>query len=335
MQFEKNKIYYGDCFDLIKKLPENSVDCIITSPPYWALRDYGFKNQIGLEEHPERYIEKIVAFMKEAKRVIKPTGTIFLNLGDSFYTRSGGFNNRISKMPISLDKNSLLYRAYTETRGKFKTNWLQAKQKLLIPYRIAIKCQDEHGLILRNDIHWVKQLFNVKSQESFGSSVPNPVKDRFNTNSESIFFFVKSKKYFFDLDAVRAPYKESSINRGRYLRRATKGSPYAAQVISNRNKISFNELGKNPGDCLHFPYEPRRERHVAMFPLKLPLFFIKCGCPKGGLVLDPFMGSGTTAAACALLGRDFIGFDANKKYCKVAEKFVKSIACQKQDGLHA
>ena len=335
MNIERNRIYCGDCFKLIKELPDNSIDCIVTSPPYWALRDYGFKNQIGLEEHPEKYIEKIVAFMKEAKRVIKPTGTIFLNLGDSFYTRSGGFNNRLSKLSRLLNKNSRLSKAYTETRGKFKTNWLQSKQKLLIPYRVAIKCQDELGLILRNDIHWVKQLFNVKSEESFGSSVPNPVKDRFNTNSESIFFFVKSRKYFFDLDAIRAPYKESSINRGRYLRRATKNSPYAPQVISNRNKISFNELGKNPGDCLHFSYEPRREKHFAMFPLRMPIFFIKCGCPKGGLVLDPFIGSGTTATACVLLEREFIGFDANKKYCKVAEKFVKTIKFQRQEGFHA
>lgn len=334
MKFEKNKIYWGDCFDLIKKVPDNSIDCIITSPPYWALRDYGFKEQIGLEEHPEEYVNKIVAFMKEAKRVIKPTGTIFLNLGDSFYTRSGGFNNRLSKLPKLLSKNSRLSRAYTETRGKFKTNWLQAKQKLLIPYRIATKCQDELGLILRNDIHWVKQLFNVKSKESFGSSVPNPVKDRLNTNSESIFFFVKDKRYFFDLDSIRAPYKESSIKRGGYPRKSIKGNLHSLCGGVVNRCISFNKNGKNPGDCLHFPYEPRRDDHHAMFPLRLPTFFIECGCPKNGLVLDPFIGSGTTALACLITKRNFIGFEANIRYCDLARGVVRSYLKENEGKPH-
>lgn len=324
MKFEQNKIYWGNTFNLMKQLPNNSIDCIITSPPYWAVRDYGVKQQVGLEEHPQDYIDKIVDFMKEAKRIIKPSGVIFLNLGDSFYSKSGSGqgNNFLEDCP-KLDKNGLLIKAHQEIRGKFKTNWLQSKQKLLIPYRIAIKCQDELGLVLRNDIHWVKQFVNIKTKESYGSSMPSSVQDRFNTNSESIFFFVKSQDYFFDLDSIRVPHKIVSIKRCEYGHNSSIGSPYAKQCDGKNMKRFCNPKGKNPGDCLHFPFEPRPKGHFATFPSTIPEFLINCGCPKGGIVLDPFIGSGTTAISALKLGREFIGFDLNKYYCKLAEQNIR------------
>lgn len=323
MKLETGKVYCGDYLKLMKELPDESIDCIITSPPYWAIRDYGVKGQIGLEEHPQQYIDKIVELMREAKRVLKPTGTVFLNLGDSFYTRSGGYANRFSGKCEELKENKNLFRAYTQIRGKFKTSWLQQKQKLLIPYRIAIKCQDELGLILRNDIHWIKQFSNVKTGESYGSSIPNPVRDRLNMNSESIYFFVKSKKYLFDLDQIRIKYKTSSIRRYNSPLSQSKASPYSKQWgIRNPRRI-FNPLGKNPGDCLHFPFEPSKEKHFAMFPSSIPEFFIRCGSPKNGIVLDPFVGSGTTALAAIKLKRKFIGFDLNPNYCRLAERRIK------------
>src|SRR3989338_2175969 len=330
MKIELDKVYCGDTLQLMKKIPDNSVDCIITSPPYWAIRDYGVDGQIGLEEHPQNYINKIVAFMGEAKRVIKPTGTIFLNLGDSFYSKSssGQGNNFIDVFNGKI-KTERLSKAYKETRGKFRTNWLQHKQKMLIPYRIAIKCQDELGLILRNDIHWVKQFANVKTKASYGSSMPSSTQDRFNTNSEAIFFFVKSAKYYFDLKAIKIPIKESSIARGRYERNYSKESPYYKQFEKNRI-TKFEKMGKNPGDCLHFPFEPSRKGHYATFPSTIPNLFIKCGCPKGGIVLDPFLGSGTTAIEAVRLNRKFIGFDLNKQYCRMARL---KIGCQYSDGV--
>jgi DNA modification methylase len=271
----------------MKKIPSNSIDCIITSPPYWALRDYNSSNQIGQEDNPQIYINKIITLMKEAKRIIKPQGTIFLNIGDSFF------------------------------KGKESSLWLKHKQKLLIPYRIAIECQDNLGLILRNDIHWIKQFVNVKTKESIGNSVPSPVKDRFNLNSESIFFFVKCKKYFFDLDSVRMPYKIGNL-KGNNI---NKNSKYFNSTIKGYMiKNAYNSKGKNPGDCLRFPFEPSKEKHFAMFPSSIPEFFIKCGCPEGGLVLDPFMGSGTTALAAKRLGRKFIGFEVNPSYCNMIKR---------------
>jgi len=270
MKFKLNKIYNTDVLEGLKKLSDNSIDCIVTSPPYWNLRDYNVEDQIGREKDPQDFINKIVEIMKEFKRVLKPTGTIWLNIGDSYY-------------------KDLI---------ESENNWKQHKQKLLIPFRIAIKCQDELGLILRNDLTWIKQVWNYKTKDSLGSSMPTGAKDRLNTTSESIFFFVKSKKYYFNLDNVRIPYRFKDIT---------------------------NPKGKNPGDCIMFPLEPCREKHCAMFPKTLPEFCIIAGCPKNGIVLDPFMGSGTTAIVSRKLGRNFIGFDLNKNYIKIANRRISQV----------
>lgn len=283
---ELNKIHKMDIFEGLKQIPDSSIDCIVTSPPYWALRNYRVKGQLGLENNPQEYIDKIVSIMKECKRILKPTGTIWLNIGDSFYNKS---------------------RRSCGIRAKDDSNWLQVKQKLLTPYRIAIKCQDELGLILRNDINWIKQFWNVGTKESYGASMPTSVKDRLNTTSESLFFFVKQQKYFFNLDFIRLPHKTSTLKRARY-----------------KSKIkSCHPKGKNPGDCIMFPLEPSREKHIAMFPTSLPEFCVSVGCPKGGVVLDPFMGSGTTAIVAQRLGRKFIGFEINRTYIKIANRRIK------------
>ena len=267
MKLKLDTIYNIDVLEGLKKLSDNSVDCIVTSPPYWNLRDYKVKDQIGLESDPNDFINKIVEIMGECKRVIKPTGTIWLNLGDSYYKKS-------------------------------TNNWLKHKQRLLLPYRIAIKCQEDLGLILRNDITWVKQVWNYKTKISFGSSMPTGVIDRLNTTSESLFFFVKSNNYYFNLNSIRIPYRGKEIT---------------------------NPKGKNPGDCIMFPLEPSKEQHYAMFPKSLPEFCIKAGCPSKGIVLDPFMGSGTTAIVAKKLGRNFIGFELNKNYVKIARRRISQI----------
>jgi len=292
-----NKIYCGDSLKLLKRIPDNYVDCVITSPPYWALRDYGVKNQIGREESPLDYINNILEILKECKRIIKPTGTIFLNIGDSYYNRSMGH----------------------------KCDWLRPKQKLLIPYRIAIGAQCQLGLILRNDIKWVKTLTNWRTKESWGNAMPSSAKDKLNTVSESILFFVKNEKYCFDLDKVRIPHKENSLKRMNVHYKTNYKSPYLNQFNVRGVKKSCHPNGKNPSDCLMFPFEPSRELHFAMFPSKLPEFCMLAGCPENGIVLDPFMGSGTTALVCKKLGRKFIGLEISKEYCKIAERRLKEI----------
>ena len=280
-----NKIINGDCLTVLKTIPDNSIDCVVTSPPYWACRDYGIDNQIGLEEHPQEYINKIVAVMKELKRVIKETGTIWLNLGDSFGSHKSGRDNEenISKNEGRL--NSLIKR--NSPTKNLKDNFYKEKNKLLIPYRIAIACQDELGLILRNDITWVKQIINWKTKESFGASMPTSVQDRLNTNSEAIFLFVKNPDYFFDLDAIRVKHKTELISRQNRIDYDTnrKGGKLQEGKIQtgvwseNKDRIA-QEKGKNCGDCIMFPLEPSSENHYAMFPKTLPEFCIKAGCPK-------------------------------------------------------
>jgi len=172
-------IINGDCLEVLKTFDAESIDSVITSPPYWQLRDYGWSGQWGLEKTYQEYLDKMIELMKELKRVLKPTGTMFINLGDSYGTVSGAMkdgkfgvkntNNQQFAQPKSIDKSLLL-----------------------IPHRFAIRCIDELGLILRNDIIWAKR-----------NGMPESVKDRFSKKHEFIFFFVKSQKYYFDLDGVR------------------------------------------------------------------------------------------------------------------------------------
>ena len=377
---EINKIYNGNCLEVLKSFLNDSIDCIVTSPPYWAVRDYGesneviwdgkedckhefeessrkihsgstedniqasvdkeggyktdwkhtdkyckkcgaWKGQLGLEEHPQEYINHIVQIMKECKRVLKKTGTIWLNLGDSFYTKSGsgtGSNYKKRHEQLSEGRDALT-KAHHETRGKFKSNWLQTKQRLLIPQRIAIACQDELGLVIRNDITWVKQILNWKTKDSQGTSMPTSVQDRLNTNSEKIYLFVKNKKYFFDLDAVRVKHKIISEKRNEYGR-----NPMKCKEVSFGRGVKAGEFlnpkGKNPGDTIIFPLEPSKENHYAMFPKTLPEFCIKAGCPKDGIVLDPFAGGGTTLWVAKHLLRKYIGIELNKNYIKEIQK---------------
>jgi len=238
----------------------------------WACRDYQVDGQYGLEDNPQEYIDNIVRVMKECKRVLKPTGTIWLNIGDCFYTKSGsGEGSNYKKRHEQLSHGSdRLTKAQNQTRGKYKSNWLQTKQKLLIPQRIAIRCQDELGLILRNDITWLKQYTNWKTKKGEGCSMPSSVADRFGTNSEKLFLFVKKPKhYFFDLDAVRVPHKESSIKRIIYAQKVVQrlGKDFVSpndkrkgqenkmieQITEYKRSKSLNPKGKNPGDMLMFP----------------------------------------------------------------------------------
>lgn len=379
MQIKENKIYRTDVISGLRSLQDNSVDCIITSPPYWALRDYGIEGQIGLELDPACYIRKIVDFMRECQRVLKPTGTIWLNLGDSYYTS------------ITNGTKGNLIKKYQKIEGNLKSNWLQEKQRLLIPFRIAIQCQDELGLILRNDITWAKQVCNFKTKFSLGASMPSAVSDRLNTNSESLFFFVKDKKYYFNLNNIRIPYKE--LPKKKFVSQRDGRGNY-----SEKRLYIPNSKGKNPGNCIMFPLEPSKEEHYAMFPSTLPEFCINAGCPsqvckkcgtplliiekrispyafnirvrdakkgrlkssdrkasdkeiksyneknytskgkerivlncscnagfKPGVVLDPFMGSGTTALVAKKLGMNFIGFELNKKYIDIANRRISQI----------
>lgn len=365
---EINKIYQGNILDVLKTFEDDCIDCIITSPPYFELRSYSDnKEEIGKEEHPQEYINKIVEITEECMRVLKPTGVMFLNLGDSYGShrdsKSSSFNI-VSKEKI----DSLI----VKNRGK--SGWFQEKQKLLIPHRIAIALQ-EKGLIIRDDITWLKKIVIYPDKESIGSCMPFPVLDKLLPATEYIFQIVKNKKYYFDLESVKTETKNSTIERAMRPLSSTysrdiNGNSYVHHkgMESYYNKIKDNYIddndnarrtrtkenlcvGKedytnwsvkgidvslaNPTNALMFKRmnqnsKKAKQEHFASFPISLSDFFVKVGCPINGVVLDPFMGSGTTGLSALRNNRNFIGIELNPKFIEISYRRMKKYLEQRK-----
>jgi len=190
----KNKIIQGDSLTELKKFPDESIDMVITSPPYYALRNYGVDGQIGLEPTFEEYLEKILAITAEIKRVLKKSGSFWFNLGDMY----GGIKEGKTDQKVS--------DYIKESQKDLKKNLPKMKKCLLMmPERIALAMIDQQGWILRNKIKWAKQVFIKQENRTKGSVMPTSTKDRFNESGEELYFFVKNKDYYADLDAVRLP----------------------------------------------------------------------------------------------------------------------------------
>ena len=179
---ETNIVYNEPCLETCKRLPNESVDCVITSPPYWQLRDYGYPEQLGLEPTFNEYLENLWTLMDEIHRILKPSGTVWINLGDTYNNNSGGGDSCTTWNKRALEECG---------RRNKQDKRFASKCLLLIPHRFAIGCI-ERGWIVRNDIIWAKR-----------NGMPESVTDRFSKKHEYFFFMVKSEKYFFDLDAIR------------------------------------------------------------------------------------------------------------------------------------
>lgn len=340
---ETNKIYQGDALEVLKTFPDNSIDMCLTSPPYYGLRNYGIEGQIGLEKHPQDYINNLLIIFREVMRVLKPTGVFFLNLGDSYATHRSGKDSEINFS--NEDRlNSLIQRNAPNKENK--SNWNQEKQKLLIPHRIAIALQEE-GFIVRDDICWIKKMVMYPDKKSFGSTMPFPVKDKLLPATEYVFQIVKSKKYYFKLEDVKTDIKNSTIERARRPISSTytndiKGNPYtkhegilkannkwANQELNyNEAKEKYNVIKANPTNAVMFRKMNQNskkipQKHFASYPLTLADFFISLGCPEDGIVLDPFMGSGTTSLSALKQNKKFIGIELNPEYIKIAEARIK------------
>lgn len=304
-----NCILHGDSLELIKKMPDESIDCVITSPPYYQLRDYGWDGQWGLEKTYQEFLDKLIALMGELKRVLKPTGTMFINLGDSYMNNSS--YSAAGRQGFGRDKIGMIYKS---------DDRIQQKSLMLIPHRFAIRCIDELGLILRNDIIWAKR-----------NGMPESVTDRFSKKHEFFFFFVKQQKYYFDLDGI----KDKSVvdnSRSKVLGRGNQGY---AKASGGQRDISggYGDSGgyKNPGDVSDFwdiPTQPSSEKHYATYNFKLIDKPIIAGCPKGGIILDPFCGTGTTLVRAIQLGRQGIGIDGSQEYCEIARKRIEKELAQ-------
>jgi len=313
-----NTIYNEPCLETLKKMPNQSIDCVITSPPYWQLRDYGYDGQWGLEPTFQEYLEHLWELMNEIHRVLKDKGTCWVNLGDSFSTQSG------TNAALARGKNYQSDSTYIINRGEseklIKPKNLQSKCLLLIPHRFAIGCIDR-GWILRNDIIWAKP-----------NGMPESVIDRFTKKHEYIFFFVKQEKYYFDLDAIREKHKEVSINRNKYGL-ASYNDENAARNREMKAGELLNEKGKNPGDVSDFweiTTKGSSDAHYASYNIDLIKKPILAGCPEGGIIYDPFMGTGTTAIASLKANRKFIGSEMSNEYIKICEQNIQPLLMQTQ-----
>lgn len=310
------KIICGDSLEELKKLPDESVDCCITSPPYFNLRDYKIRGQIGLEKTWQEYIKKLIDIFDEVKRVLKKEGNCFINLGDSYAS--------VGKLSGDIDDDEGM--DIERGRSRVKKGTYSEKCLMMIPERFSILMIDS-GWILRNKIVWVKP-----------NAMPESVQDRWKKAHEYIFFFVKSKKYYFNLDIIRTPHKEVSIKRAEYEqgRNALWENPSSMGKKYQDNKrymgmparmVKLNEKGACPPDYFlvntNCSENDGSDEHYATYPQMLISPLVKAGCPKDGTILDPFFGSGTTGVVAKKLGRNYIGIDLNKDYCRIAEERLR------------
>mgnify|MGYP001238718886 CR=1 FL=1 len=313
-----NKIICGDCLEVLKQIPDESVNCCITSPPYWALRDYEVEGQLGLEPTFDEYLNNLIIIFDEVRRVLRRDGTCWVVIGDTY---GGSFQGTGGTYELSKkQKSNRGSHSKKDKNIRFKT---QGPDKCLlqIPARFAIMMIDR-GWLIRNEIIWRKP--NV---------MPSSVKDRFTIDYEKVYFFTKNKKYWFEQQFEE--YAESSKSRMKYPRYTdnSKGASRQYAVVNKDYKVNY---GRNKRCVWDISTKPFKGPHYATFPPDLIEPMIKAGCPDGGIVLDPFLGSGTTALVAKQLGRDFIGIELNSEYCKMAEERIEkfdSVVNQKRLGL--
>ncbi len=372
---EINKIHNINCLEGLKLLDDNSIDCCVTSPPYWGLRDYGlepcifggseecqhefpddeirklrtkpgenaqcgntlkevagrtlnngaicfkcgaWRGQLGLEPTPEMYVSHIVEIFREVRRALKPEGTLWLNLGDSY---AGGGRNSGNSKPHPKGYKGLEYLGDT-VKGKVPAG-MKPKDLVGIPWMVAFALRDD-GWYLRQDIIWHKP-----------NPMPESVTDRCTKAHEYIFLLSKSQHYYFDNEAIKEQGKQESISRYKYAFSGRDGlimpdgkeQQIAPKGMRNAT-VRKREMGipdevymiRNKRSVWTVPTQPFKEAHFATYPPKLIEPCILAGCPKDGVVLDPFMGSGTTAMVAIQNSRNYIGFELNPEYIKIADE---------------
>lgn len=296
----ENTIYEGDCIETMKQWDSGCVQTCITSPPYYGLRDYGHDGQIGLEETPEAFVQKLVEVFREVKRVLRDDGTLWLNLGDSYAgNNSQALNN--GRAGFGNERERIVNRTGVG---------LKTKDLIGIPWMVAFALRAD-GWYLRQDIIWHKP-----------NPMPESVTDRCTKAHEYIFLLSKSAKYYFDNEAI----KEESIHAGRIVKASGEDSKNANAGYGSDTKGGFTKNdslvaeNRNKRSVWTVTTKPYSGAHFATFPPDLIEPCILAGCPEGGVVLDPFMGSGTTAHTALRAGRKYVGCELNGEYIKLANK---------------
>lgn len=305
----QNKIFCGDCIQVLKTLESESVDCVVTSPPYWALRDYGVAGQLGLEPTFQEYIIKLCDIFDEVKRVLKKEGTCWVNLGDTYFNTPAGKTagkGGTGRMKLG-DKDQ-----ETRIAGQQFRDMTQYTHKCLcqIPSRFAIEMTNR-GWILRNEIIWHKP-----------NCMPTSVTDRFTVDFEKVFFFTKNKKYKFEMQIEPL---QSKFHGKDWETRKAECEPMRQGLGKRATTFGGNPNGRNKRCVWTIATKPFKSAHFATYPEKLIEPMIKAGCPVGGVVLDPFFGAGTTGLVAVNQKKNYIGIELNPEYIKIAEERIINI----------
>lgn len=280
----RNAILCGDAEETLRTVPVATIDCVVTSPPYYRQRDYaGESRQVGLERSPQAYVDRLVKIFREARRAMKPTGTLWVVIGDKYHDG----------------------------------------ELLGMPWRLALALKDD-GWLLRADCIWHKP-----------NAMPSSAKTRPTVDHEYVFFFTASRDYYYDADAIREPHvtfsEQSRMRGGRRHFFQRGGTPEAGKnggsvnLHDGRWDQAFHPLGRNKRTVWSIPLSKFRQAHFAVFPESLVETCIKAGSPPGGLVLDPFSGSGTTAVVAHRLGRNYLGIDCVTEYCDMARRRLPEV----------
>lgn len=284
---QNDMILIGDAREKLKELPDQSVNCCVTSPPYWGLRDYGNNKQIGLEKNPDEFIAELVDVFREIKRVLRDDGTLWVNMGDSY---AGGIKG-----------------------GDLKSSGLKSKDLVGIPWMLAFALRAD-GWYLRQDIIWHKP-----------NPMPESVRDRCTKAHEYVFLLSKSDKYYFDTEAMQEPSAGLGKTKIRFGGKKYGDSDDPKHATKSGNEYTDSGT-RNKRSVWSITAKPFKGAHFATFPPALIEPCILAGCPEGGVVIDPFFGAGTTGLVAQRHGREWIGCELNPEYAAIAQTRIEAEA---------
>jgi len=377
-------LYCGNAIEVLKTIDKNSIDAVITSPPYWAKRDYGedafaiyggdpncehewveekiglqhengnnlkgkqdevvgkrgttwiwkhnvktalickkcgaWYGQLGLEPTPQMFVEHLADIFDEVKRVLKPTGNLFVNIDDTWVGRGRKYIKEGEiKDPKWKGRNSVPNMEWPK--------YIKKKSLALIPELFAIKMVYERGWILREKIIWAKKVYFYKDRRAKGNAMPNSVKDRFTHSWEYIFHFTKRQKYYFNWEEV-APFPSDGlmkrVNYSWNFNEKSKSDDYprSSKTINMQlaEKVKNGQYKVRPNDVIQINVRPFKDAHYAVYPPEIPEILMKAGSMEGGVVLDPFAGAGTTLIVAEKLNRKWIGIEIVPKYCEIIKR---------------